>query len=66
MTKLSRKALDGLRFAVMDVDVYLDAGLTPEKALRKAGIKGWEDTYYFLTFLKEYGYKKLFKRLVKK
>ena len=63
--KLSKEAKDGFEWAVKEVKYCLDQGSTPEKSLKIVGIKNWEDTLYFMEYLRDTNRKVLLNRLTK-
>lgn len=50
---LTQKAKEGLEWGVFEVKRRLAAGQTPELALKETGIETFEETVYFLDFLRE-------------
>ena len=63
--EISKKAKIGLNWAANVVEENISFGINPELALVLAGIKGLNDTYFFMEYLRESGRKKLLEKLVK-
>jgi hypothetical protein len=63
--KLSKEAKEGFEWAVWSVIQSLNKGAKPEQALKEVGIDNWEETLYFMEFLRESGRTKLLNRLSK-
>lgn len=64
--KLSKKAREGFEIGIRNVEMCLAQGMTPIKALKKCGIDGMEDTFWFLEYLMMTKREKLVKILTKK
>lgn len=53
MPKLSKEAKEGMEWAVSQFKMWLGRGLSEERALRKIGLDGMNDIFFFLAYIQD-------------